>query len=101
MHMNDMPCIELLQQAGDDLGACPSAGCPFMFAWEPDNRRLECPLCEKTFCLVCRTEPWHRGQRCEQFQVSSRCSAPRNERKSDHTFDHLCVHAGGARRRRR
>ena len=58
-------CVE----AEDGLGACPTAGCPFVFAWEEDNRKLECPLCSKTFCLVCRTEPWHRGMRCEQFQA--------------------------------
>lgn len=54
---------------GDDLGCCPSAGCGFMFAWEKDNRKLDCPLCKKSFCLVCRTEPWHQGVRCEQFQA--------------------------------
>ena len=58
-------CIE----AEDDMGACPTAGCPFAFAWEKDNRKLECPLCRKSFCLVCRCEPWHRGVRCEQFQA--------------------------------
>jgi len=31
--------------------------------------RLECPLCVKTFCLVCRTEPWHTGVRCEAWQA--------------------------------
>ena len=31
--------------------------------------RLECPLCAKSFCLVCRTEPWHTGMRCETWQV--------------------------------
>ena len=48
---------------------CPTAGCPFVFAWEPDNRKLECPLCSKSFCLLCRAEPWHTGMRCEQFQA--------------------------------
>ena len=57
-------CVE----AEDDMGTCPSAGCPFMFAWEADNRKLDCPLCKKSFCLVCRTEPWHTGVRCEAFQ---------------------------------
>jgi len=58
-------CVE----AQDDLGHCPSAGCPFVFAWESDNRKLVCPLCSKSFCLLCRAEPWHTGMRCEQFQA--------------------------------
>ena len=58
-------CIE----AEDDMQTCPTAGCPFAFAWEKDNRKFECPLCHKSFCLVCRCEPWHRGMRCEQFQA--------------------------------
>ena len=31
--------------------------------------RLECPLCCKSFCLVCRTSPWHTGVRCETWQA--------------------------------
>ena len=58
-------CIEV----GDGFGACPGAGCPYLFAWEEDNRKLECPLCHNSFCLVCRTSPWHRGKRCEEFQA--------------------------------
>ena len=40
-------CIE----AEDDLGTCPTAGCPFAFQWDASNRKLECPLCNKSFCL--------------------------------------------------
>ena len=58
-------CVE----AEDGLGQCPTAGCPFMFAWEASNRKLGCPMCNKSFCLVCRCEPWHRGKRCEQYQA--------------------------------
>ena len=55
-------------EAEDDMGTCPTAGCPFAFVWEADNRKLECPLCNKSFCLVCRCEPWHTGMRCEAYQ---------------------------------
>ena len=56
-------------ESGDDMGCCPTAGCPFSFAWDEDNRKLQCPVCCKTFCLVCRCEPWHTGERCEQYQA--------------------------------
>ena len=60
--------LQRFVESEDDMGTCPTAGCPFMFAWEKDNRKLDCPLCKKSFCLVCRTEPWHTGVRCEAFQ---------------------------------
>jgi hypothetical protein len=52
----------------DNMGCCPTAGCSFQFEWDEDNRKLDCPLCQKTYCLVCRTGPWHTGMRCEQNQ---------------------------------
>jgi len=54
---------------GDNLACCPTAGCEFRFEWDEENRKLECPLCGKSYCLVCRTGPWHAGERCEQFQA--------------------------------
>ena len=47
-------CVE----SGEDMGCCPTAGCPFSFVWDEDNRKLSCPVCSKSFCLVCRCEPW-------------------------------------------
>ena len=60
-------CVESNAQ---DLGCCPTAGCDYMFAWDQGNRKLECEKCSMTCCLVCRTQPWHTGQRCEDFQAS-------------------------------
>ena len=58
-------------EMGDDMGTCPTAGCTFMFVFDKDNRKLECPMCNQSFCLVCRTSPWHRGVRCEQYQAEN------------------------------
>ena len=52
----------------EGMGCCPTAGCSFLFAWDPENRKLDCPLCRKTYCLVCRVGPWHTGIRCYQYQ---------------------------------
>lgn len=49
-----------------DMGACPTPGCNYLFCWEEDNRKFECPLCHKSYCLVCRVMPWHAGRRCEE-----------------------------------
>ena len=53
----------------DNMGCCPTAGCSFLFEWDEDNRKLDCPLCEKSYCLVCKVGPWHSGVRCEQYQA--------------------------------
>ena len=58
-------CVDM----GDDMSCCPTPGCAFSFAWDKDNRKLNCPVCNKSFCLVCRAEPWHAGVRCEQYQA--------------------------------
>lgn len=55
--------------ADDQLSCCPSADCSFMFSWGESDRKLDCPLCHKSFCLVCRCEPWHAGRRCEEVQA--------------------------------
>ena len=52
----------------ENMGCCPTAGCKFLFAWDPENRKLDCPFCKKTYCLVCRIGPWHTGIRCKQYQ---------------------------------
>ena len=48
----------------DGMSCCPSPGCPFVFVWDKDHRKLECPLCSKRYCLVCQCA-WHQGIRCE------------------------------------
>ena len=56
-----------IESNSDCMGTCPSAGCPFVFEFDLQNRKLQCPLCSESFCLVCRVEPWHTGVRCEQY----------------------------------
>lgn len=41
----DRLSLERLIEREDDLGTCPTAGCPFKFAWDEANRKLECPVC--------------------------------------------------------
>ena len=54
-----------------------------MFAWDPANRKLQCPNCKHAYCVVCKARSgsapvaclaltlapaqtdWHRGVRCE------------------------------------
>lgn len=66
----DRLSLERCIEAVDDLASCPTAGCSFRFAWDMSNRKLECPLCHKSFCVLCRCEPWHRGQRCEEYRAA-------------------------------
>ena len=67
----------------DNLACCPTAGCEFQFEWDRANRKLECPLCRESYCLVCRTKPWHGGERCEQFQVRRKSQKSAGSEKGD------------------
>jgi len=60
--------VDRCVDAQDNMGCCPTPGCTFRYEWDKDNRKLECPLCQKTYCLVCQTGPWHAGLRCEDYQ---------------------------------
>eukprot|EP00656_Telonema_subtile_P035646 TRINITY_DN39604_c0_g1_i1.p2 TRINITY_DN39604_c0_g1~~TRINITY_DN39604_c0_g1_i1.p2 ORF type:complete len:185 (+),score=48.81 TRINITY_DN39604_c0_g1_i1:310-864(+) len=61
--------VQKYVEAEEDTTCCPTAGCSFSFAWDPENRKLECPVCDSSFCLVCRVSPWHTGVRCEDYQA--------------------------------
>lgn len=60
------------------LSCCPSPGCPFVFAWDAANRRLDCPLCKQRHCLVCRSD-WHPGVRCEARAAPAAAAAAATE----------------------
>lgn len=50
-----------VESHGDDgFSCCPTAGCPFVFEWSPEDRKFSCPSCANTFCLVCkaREDSW-------------------------------------------
>jgi hypothetical protein len=51
---------KLLQQNADRLGCCPTPGCAFLFEWDAANRKLDCPLCKKRYCVFCKV----RALRC-------------------------------------
>ena len=84
--------LKLLAESEEDLGTCPNASCPFIFAL-PDKghvQHFDCPLCKKcalhshgpscapsphlrwlarrSFCLNCRCD-WHDGLDCEEYKA--------------------------------
>ena len=44
---------------------CPTANCKFICSVE--GARFDCPECQKTYCVECKTE-WHHKMSCKQFQ---------------------------------
>jgi hypothetical protein len=42
--------LQRLVESEEDLSACPTAGCSYIFCRDPAVRRFDCPLCEK--CAV-------------------------------------------------
>jgi len=52
------------------LHLCPSPDCPNIVSWksvEEDGAPIiDCPLCKKSACLVCRAQPKHPGLSCAE-----------------------------------
>ncbi len=48
---------QLVQKNRDSMGCCPTPGCSYLFAWDPANRKLVCPLCSKAYCVHCQVRP--------------------------------------------
>mmetsp|Transcript_123262 Transcript_123262/g.354176 ORF Transcript_123262/g.354176 Transcript_123262/m.354176 type:complete len:495 (+) Transcript_123262:3-1487(+) len=71
-----------------DLFSCPTPNCPMRVALEEGELgRLKCTLCNKTSCLRCGLQPFHRGLTCEEAR--KRRVAAGNKRKRDEGFDSL------------
>ena len=59
----------LAQNNPDEISFCPTAGCDYMCFYDKNEFHLECPLCQKSYCLKCKTE-WHENITCEENQLS-------------------------------
>ena len=59
----------LAQNNPDEISFCPTAGCDYMCFYDKNEYHLECPLCQKSYCLKCKTE-WHENITCEENQLS-------------------------------
>lgn len=67
--------LEQAVSAAGDLYACPTPNCHFRVALEDgDVPRLKCPECQKTCCLLCGKQPYHRGRTCQEAAVKRRDS---------------------------
>jgi len=59
--------LEQAVSSAADLWACPTPNCPMRVALEEGQLpRLKCTICNKTSCLKCGIQPWHRGLTCEE-----------------------------------
>jgi len=57
----------LIQQNSNQFMKCPNKTCKYMFELEDQSNVFECPLCLKTYCLICNVE-YHTGLTCAEFQ---------------------------------
>lgn len=54
-----------IMQHPDDASCCPTPGCDYAFIYEKEDDLFRCPLCEKEYCLKCKTD-WHKGKTCKE-----------------------------------
>ena len=66
-----------------DVSWCPTPDCKFVFFFDEEDKKnnseLYCPMCEKHYCLKCRTI-YHVGITCEEYYIDS------NFEKDDSAF---------------
>jgi len=74
--------LEKAVATASDLWSCPTPNCPMRVALEEGELpRLKCTICNKTSCLKCGVQPWHRGLTCEQSRAKR--GADTRKRKRD------------------
>mmetsp|Transcript_17815 Transcript_17815/g.31551 ORF Transcript_17815/g.31551 Transcript_17815/m.31551 type:complete len:527 (+) Transcript_17815:107-1687(+) len=74
--------LEQAVSAAADLWACPTPNCPMRVALEDGElARFQCTLCNKTSCLRCGRQPYHRGMTCED--VAQRLNLKGKKAKQD------------------
>ena len=59
----------LAENNPDEITFCPTAGCNYMCSYDKNEFHLECPMCNKSYCLQCKTE-WHKDMTCQEYQRS-------------------------------
>lgn len=51
----------------EDISCCPTPGCSYMFYYEKDDTFFKCPICNKEYCMKCKSD-WHEKISCEENQ---------------------------------
>lgn len=47
-------CLDSALLSSTDLACCPTPGCNYLFPWDREHRKLDCPKCRNAFCLLCK-----------------------------------------------
>jgi hypothetical protein len=58
-----------ISNLGEKYFGCPSPGCPFGCEYDEKMTRFSCPLCNKSYCLNCKSES-HQGS-CNKIKDKS------------------------------
>eukprot|EP01016_Furgasonia_blochmanni_P009451 TRINITY_DN13918_c0_g1_i2.p1 TRINITY_DN13918_c0_g1~~TRINITY_DN13918_c0_g1_i2.p1 ORF type:complete len:299 (+),score=45.06 TRINITY_DN13918_c0_g1_i2:65-961(+) len=59
----------LVSLNSDMFSCCPTPDCTYMFEFAQGDTEFLCDVCNKHYCLACRTD-WHKGQSCAEYRVS-------------------------------
>ncbi|EAS06981.2 IBR domain protein (macronuclear) [Tetrahymena thermophila SB210] len=54
----------------DEISWCPTPNCEYAFIIEKDQNQLNCPKCNKSYCLNCKCD-YHNGQTCQEYKISN------------------------------
>ena len=66
----DRAQMELACALDPTMHPCPTPDCPYICVWGSEEAdglpKLDCPMCHRSRCLVCKASPYHDGARCER-----------------------------------
>lgn len=60
---------DFIMSKGGEIMWCPTPGCDFGFEFAEKFSRLDCKVCNKSWCLDCRVE-YHKNISCRDFKRS-------------------------------
>ena len=59
--------FKLAAEIDPTMSWCPTPDCSYVFYFEEEQIEHRCPLCQKYYCLDCRTD-YHVGLTCVEYQ---------------------------------
>merc|ERR1712194_590081 len=80
--------LEQAVSAVADIRTCPTPNCPMRVALDPDDEDagFKCTICNKTSCLRCGAQPYHRNMTCEEFKAKGTTGKRKRDEEATASF---------------
>lgn len=76
---NDFTLKKYIESLNEAFFPCPTPGCPFGCEFEKGLQELFCPICKKSFCLLCKSEA-HEDKSCNKLDDKEFLNLAKNKK---------------------